>query len=191
MLDMARQSNVICLMGNHEAMALDALSYILSSIQKNGTIILTEDQSVTVEFWFSNGGKPSLANFLRLNYEQLQIVWEYMGKMMLFKEIEVAGQQFVLLHGGLENFSPNRSLADYAPEEILWFRPEPDTRYYTDKYVIFGHTPVQCLAAGEEGLKKPPQIYRKGNLIDIDCGCEFPNGRLACLCLNTMEEIYV
>ena len=76
MLDMARQSNVICLMGNHEAMALDALSYILSSIQKNGTIILTEDQSVTVEFWFSNGGKPSLANFLRLNYEQLQIVWE-------------------------------------------------------------------------------------------------------------------
>ena len=37
----------------------------------------------------------------------------------------------------------------------------------------------------------PAKIYQKGNLIDIDCGCIYPGGKLGCLCLDTMEEFYV
>ena len=54
------------------------------------------------------------------------------------------------------------------------------------KIVIFGHTPVQFL-----GPDTPAKIYRRGSLIDIDCGCAFPGGRLGCLCLDTLEEIYI
>lgn len=35
------------------------------------------------------------------------------------------------------------------------------------------------------------KIFRSGTMINIDCGCAFPGGRLGCLCLDTMEEYYV
>ena len=186
MLDMAQRPNVINLMGNHEAMALDALSRMLNAAEKNGEIALSEDDADAVELWFYNGGEFSLADFLGLNEKQEQTVWEYMSNMPLYKEVEVGGRRFVLVHGGLGNFSPSRSLSDYAPNEILWCRPEKDTAYFSDKYVVFGHTPVQLLNSNA-----PAKIYRKDNLIDIDCGCVFPGGRLGCLCLDTMEETYV
>lgn len=185
MLDMARRPNVINLMGNHEAMAVQALSHILCAVLQVSSSALLEAAEEDVELWFYNGGELSLADFLWLNDGQTQIVWDYMRDMPLYQEITAGGQKFVLVHSGLENFSPSRPLSDYAPKEILWCRPEEDTAYYPDKYVVFGHTPVQLLKADA-----PAKIYRRNNLIDIDCGCVFSN-RLGCLCLDTLEEIYV
>ena len=186
MLDMAQRPNVVNLLGNHEAMALDALGSLLDAVQESGEIILSEEEFEPVDLWFYNGGELSLADFLWLNDDQKQIVWDYMRNMPLYKELEVGGRHFVLVHGGLEGFSPSRPLSDYAPHEILWCRPEENTAYFPDKYVVFGHTPVQLL-----NENAPAKIYQKGKLIGIDCGCVFPNGGLACLCLDTMEEIYV
>ena len=163
-----------------------ALSHILCAVQHGSGSALSEDAAEDVELWFYNGGELSLADFLWLNEEETQTVWNYMTDMPLYKELEVGERQFVLVHGGLKNFSLSRPLCDYEPDEILWCRPEEDTTYYPDKYVVFGHTPVQLL-----GIDSPAKIYRKGNLIDIDCGCVFQSGRLACLCLDTMEEIYI
>ena len=167
-------------------MAINALPRILSAVEESGEVILIGDDAEAVELWFFNGGDRSLADFFWLNKEQEQTVWEYMCNMPLYKEVEAGGQQFVLVHGGLEGFSPSRPLADYTSNEILWCRPEEDTVYYPDRYVVFGHTPVQFLEPST-----PAKIYRKDNLIDIDCGCVFQGGRLGCLCLDTMEEIYV
>lgn len=191
MLDMAQRPNVVGLMGNHEAMALQALPGIMRSVHQIGKAALTKEETETLRLWFRNGGELSLADFLWLNDEPSQIAWEYMRKMPLYRETEVGGQKFILVHGGLDNFSVSRSLSDYEPNEILWCRPEPDTVYYQDKYVVFGHTPVQLLAleAGED--EAPAKIYRKEKLIDIDCGCAFQGGRLECLCLDTMEDVYV
>lgn len=186
LLDMVQRPNVANLMGNHEAMAINALPRILSAVEENGEVILTGDDAEAVELWFHNGGELSLADYLWLNEEQAQTTLDYMCNMPLYKEVEAGGQQFVLVHGGLEGFSPSRPLADYTPNEILWCRPEENTVYYPDRYVVFGHTPVQLL-----GTSTPAKIYRKDNLIDIDCRCVFQGGRLGCLCLDTMEEIYV
>lgn len=188
LLDMAQRPNVINLMGNHEAMAIRALSHILCAVQQSGGAALSEDAAEAVELWFYNGGELSLADLLWLNEEQTQTVWDYMTDMPLYQEVTAGGQQFVLVHGGLGDFSPSRPLDDYKPDEILWCRPEPDTVYYPDKYVVFGHTPVQLLNAGNENA--PAKIHRSGKSIDIDCGCVF-SGRLGCLCLDTLEEIYV
>lgn len=191
LLDMAQRPNVINLLGNHEAMAMDTLPRMLRVVQPDGSVELTGEDTEAVELWFYNGGELSLADLLWLNKDQMQTVWNYLLSMPLYKEIEVGDQKFVLVHGGLENFSPSRPLEDYTPDEILWCRPEPDTVYYEDKRVIFGHTPVQLLDTGDDASKAPATIYRNENLIDIDCGCVFPDGRLGCLCLDTLEEIYV
>ena len=174
------------LLGNHEAMAIDTLPRMLRSVRPDGGVELSEKDAKAVERWFYNGGELSLADFLWLNKDQMQTVWSYLLKMPLYQEVNVGDRQFVLVHGGLENFSPSRPLENYTPDEILWCRPESDTVYYKDKIVIFGHTPVQFL-----GPDTPAKIYRRGNLIDIDCGCAFPGGRLGCLCLDTLEEIYI
>lgn len=189
MLDMAQRPNVIGLMGNHEAMALRALPGIMRAVIEKSD--LTEIEAEALELWFCNGGELSLADFLWLNDNQSQIVWEYMRKMPLYRETEVGGQKFVLVHGGLDNFSSTRALSEYEPNEILWCRPEADTVYYPDKYVVVGHTPVQLLVAEDGKEDSPAKIYHKGKLIDIDCGCVFQGGKLGCLCLNTMEEFYV
>ena len=51
MLDMARRPNVVNLMGNHEAMAIRALSHILCAVQQGsrggcGTLVLQRRRTV-------------------------------------------------------------------------------------------------------------------------------------------------
>lgn len=106
LLDMAKRPNVVNLMGNHEAMALEALSGMPCAVRHTGEMELSEDTARAVDLWFHNGGELSLADFLWLNEEQTQTIWEYMCQMPLYKEVEAEGQRFVLVHGGLEGFCP-------------------------------------------------------------------------------------
>lgn len=78
-------------------------------------------------------------------------------------------------------------------EELLWSRPSVEMVYYPDHLLIFGHTPVQLLHAQGGGREHSPKakLFRKGMAFDIDCGCVFAGGRLGCLCLATLEEIYL
>lgn len=190
LLEMESQPNIVNLLGNHEAMAIDALPGILRCIGE-GKDMLTEDEADVVDLWFCNGGELSLADLLWLNEDEAQSVIDYMNLMPLYKEVEVGERKFILLHGGLEDFSESRPLTDYMPEEILWCRLEPDTVYYPDNYVIYGHTPVQLLCGGVWYEDAAARIFHNGKAIDIDCGCAFTGGQLGCLCLDTMEEFYV
>lgn len=94
------------------------------------------------------------------------------------------GRSFVLTHSGLDRFSPDRPLPEYRLEDFLFCRPGPDTVYFPDKLLIFGHTPTRYLS-------KRDKIFRRETWIDINCVCAAPSGRLGCLFLNTMEEFYV
>lgn len=55
MLDMMRRPNVHILMGNHEAMMLDALHSMAE---------ITEESVEKLTIWLLNGGKPTLDAFL-------------------------------------------------------------------------------------------------------------------------------
>ena len=98
--------------------------------------------------------------------------------------METRGKSFVLIHAALENFDPEKPLDAYELPDFLFGRPEPETVYYPDKILVFGHTPTRLLCGQDK-------IFRRGNMIDIDCGCVFKGGRLGCLCLDTLEEFYV
>lgn len=53
------------------------------------------------------------------------------------------------------------------------------------KNVIFGHTPTIHYQSGS-----PMRIYYGSGRIGVDCGCAYPEGRLACLRLDDMKEFY-
>ena len=188
--DMASRPQVVGLLGNHEAMALDALPGLLGSLENSCSSMSRADRS-NVSLWFCNGGEASLRDFLRLDKGQRQEIWAYMRSLPLYREVKAGGRDFLLVHGGLEHFSPSRSLADYHRDEIVWCRPEPDTVYFPDRCVVLGHTPTQLLYDAVGHGSAQGKIYRTESFIDIDCGCVYSGGRLGCLCLDTMEEIYV
>ena len=68
--------------------------------------------------------------------------------------------------------------------ELIWDRADFDKVYFPDKILIIGHTPVISIS-GENS----PKILKQNNPIAIDCGSGF-GGKLAVLCLDTMEEFY-
>lgn len=189
LLDMAEHSNVVGLMGNHEAMAIEALPCLLKAKEQGERELSIFDMG-KIELWFDNGGRTSLTDYLRLNRNDAEKAMEYMRKLPLYKEVHSGGKDFVLVHGGLEGFFPSKPLASYKRDEIIWYRPEKNTEYFSDKYTVFGHTPTQLIDKRSENINTPKICY--GNKwADIDCGCGYKNGRLGCLCLDSMEEIYV
>ena len=80
------------------------------------------------------------------------------------------------------------------PEQHVRFRVllrqlfhEPGETYFPHKYLVYGHTPTPYYTGVQP---EDARIYRMGKLIGIDCGCS-SGGPLGCLCLDTLEEIYV
>ena len=57
--------------------------------------------------------------------------------------------------------------------------------YFEDMLIVTGHTPTGFIDPEYTG-----QIWKGNNHIVIDCGAVFGNP-LECICLDTMEEIYV
>lgn len=175
LLDILRRPNVVMLMGNHEAMMLDTLL---------GFEQINEDSIDKIVLWVLNGGGPTLTSFLESRKKDRINILNSLEAMPYYIEIEVCGSEFVLLHGGLENFSPERPLCNYSRDEIVWAEPSFENGYFSDKFVIVGHTPTPTIC-------DEPRIFLNEKLIDIDCGCAYEGGRLGCLCLDNFEEFYV
>lgn len=182
--DMNGRPNVFPLLGNHEFTAAVCLPWLMEEITRQSIAALDETQLAALSEWFLNGGEPTFLALTQLNQEERRDILEYFQEKELYTEVEVANRHFVLTHAALENFAPDKSLDSYELQDFLFGRPEPDTVYYPDKILVFGHTPTRILGGGDK-------IIRRKSWIDIDCGCVFKGGRLGCLCLDTMEEFYV
>lgn len=184
--DMMSHSNVLPIMGNHDFVALSVLDRL--------TVEITEENSDTqVDIslvddllqWQMNGGQPTIDGFLELTAEERADMLDYISDFPYYDVVEAGGKCFILVHSGLGNFRADKKLKEYTIEELAFKRSLYDTKYFSDDvFVVSGHTPTLKLT-GEA------KIYHNCNNICIDCGACFSRGRLACLCLDTMEEFYI
>jgi len=186
LLDMMNRPNVFPLMGNHDLLALDILKKISVDITEDN-FSSQVDMTVMNEMldWLSNGGSTTMESFQKLSKSQRSDILDYISDFPLCDIVEVKDKAFILVHAGLGNFSPTKKLSSYTAEELILSRNNPDIQYFSDDsvYIITGHTPTLSITG-------KPEIYISNNNICIDCGAVF-GGRLACLCLETMEEFYV
>lgn len=182
--DMNLRPNVFPILGNHEFTAAVCIPWLIEEITERSLAALDETQLAAFSEWITNGGGSTLKSLRQLGQEERKDILEYLQEMELYAEVEAGGRSFVLTHSAPEHFGPTKSLDDYELQDFLFGRPDPDTVYYPDKILVFGHTPTRLLWGQDK-------IFRKGTIIDIDCGCVFQGGRLGCLCLDTMEEFYV
>ena len=95
-------------------------------------------------------------------------------------------KQYLLVHGGLGGFTPEKRIEEYSLHDLVWTRPDYQKEYFADTNLVTGHTPTQTIPDNDN----PGYIYKKYHHIAIDCGACFPGGRLAAICLETGEEFY-
>ena len=104
----------------------------------------------------------------------------------LYKNIEVNGKEFLIVHAGLGKFKVDKPLKQYNIHDLVWERHNFNKQYYKNKIIIVGHTPTELIKEN----KRPSYIYKNKNNIAIDCGCIFGR-RLGCIRLEDLKEFYV
>lgn len=186
LIQIMKMPNVICLLGNHELMALECLEFLMQEITDMSIEALDEKMLNNLLTWQYNGSKSTIDQFRKLDGEMQQSVIEFIKEFSIYEEITVAGKDYLLVHAG-GGYHPEKDIEEYSLKELIWDRAEYDVQYYPDRYVITGHTPTMDIKDNPH----PGYIYQANNHIAIDCGCCFPGGRLGCLRLDDMKEFYV
>ena len=179
-------SNAICMVGNHELMALECLEFLMKEITDMSIDELDEEMLDNLVTWQYNGSKSTINEFSQLDSEEKQDVINFIKEFLIYEEVSINDKDYLLVHAGLGNYSPEKNIEDYSLHELIWVRADYDVRYFEDTNVITGHTPTQTI----EDNSHPGYIYQRNNHIAIDCGAHYPGGRLAALCLDTGEAYY-
>ena len=139
-------SAVICLRGNHEQMALDALA---------------AGGGWQVNFWRRNGGDATLASYAPPGEEpELGHVSEEHRAWFATLPLSYQDAQRIYVHAGLE---PHTPLAEQEDEVLLWIREAflraPEGSF--PAHVVHGHTPTW---AGKPDWADPELLAHRTNL---------------------------
>ena len=124
--------NVVCLVGNHELMALECLEFLCKEITEES---IDRIDSATIEnllSWQGNGGTITMDEFHRLDKETQEDIIEFLGELLIYEELTVNGRDFLLVHAGLGNYSPGKEMDEYSLKELVWDRADYETQYFDD-----------------------------------------------------------
>ena len=180
LLDISKRENVTLFWGNHDRQAAILLS----------NLYLLDDENCPKEFadvygmWISDGGKATLAEYLKLSEEEQEVVLNVLKNSIISKEIEVNGKSFLLAHT-VPEVDMIWDYEEWTLEDYILGEPDYEELYFEDKYIVTGHTPTGYIDKQSIG-----KIWKGNHHIAIDCGAVFGNP-LGCLCLDTLEEFYV
>ena len=186
LLDIMNRPNVILLAGNHEYMALSCMELLFRKLTDEFLDSLDMNKLMMISEWQRNGGDTTIKEVKETDPSVRADIFDYLSGLELYEEIDIGNKRYILVHGGFSNFRKDRPLWDYSADELLWTRPDYSRTYFKDRYIISGHTPTRFIA----GNHRNDLIYRCSNNIAIDGGCTF-GGRLACMCLESNEEVYI
>lgn len=184
---MAEQPNVHMLLGNHEAMMLSC-EFLFQQITEETLADLDAEKLAMYHTWLENGGEDTITQFHALMKQDPEVAMgllDYLHEAPLYELLEVNGRKILLVHGGLENFAPDKPLDDYEPDDFLWARPRWDTRYYEDILTVFGHTPTIAF-----GLENRRRALRRPTWICIDAGVSAGFAPML-LRLDDLKEFYL
>ena len=182
---MMNQPNVEFILGNHEAMLLSC-SFLFEEITDESIDHLNFQQMQLLLQWMQNGSQPTMTSLRELKKKDpdaLNDLLDYLRDAPLYSVVSAGGRDFVLVHSGLGNFSQEKKLSEYTPDDLLWTRSSPDEIYIPDIMTILGHTPTGYLF-GEKG-----KMFRTDTWIDIDTGAS-GGGSPMLLRLDDMKEFY-
>ena len=167
LLHIMEQPNYEFILGNHEDMLLNC-SFLFDEITQESIDELEKDDLIHYERWMRNGGGVTAKNLIGLLKRDAAVfndLMQFLRDAPVFGTAAAGGRDFLLVHGGLRDFSPEKKLKDYAVHDLLWERPKLTDEYFDDITTVFGHTPT--LYYGEEYAGK---VIFTRTWINIDAG---------------------
>ena len=181
--DLSMRYNVYSVLGEHDYKAYKLLSEF-DRILKAKSAPSSEFSSAMIE-WSANGGMATLEAFKEADEDTKEGFLEYLSELPVFEEAEVKGREFVLVSGGIDNFSAKRDLEDYELEDFIGLTFDLDKTYYKSKSIIVGYLGYEFTPAGRAG-----KINAKDGNVALACDMS-ENDEIVCLCLENGREYYV
>ncbi len=181
------QPNAQLILGNHEAMLLSC-RFLFREVTEESVDALTAEDLRLLQVWQRNGAEPTLRALRALKQEdpeELADILDYLEDAPLYELIKAGGKKFLLVHGGLGNFDPDKELEDYSAHDLLWCRPSMEDRYFDTITTVLGHTPTGYYGSDYRG-----KMLQTDTWINIDTGAA---GGLApmLLRLDDMQAFYI
>lgn len=181
LLDIAERDNVKGIMGNHDFVALTVL------LNTDNSGLLLDEQKRLALVWRQDGGDETYKEYKALSPLDRAVALVTLDGFAHYAELTVGEREFVLCHGGIAGYTPEKPLSEYDLGQLAFEREDYTKAKFgvENKYLVTGHTPTVAIEGAEQG-----RIYRNQDHIAIDCGAVFGFG-LGCICLDTLEEFYV
>lgn len=178
--DMMFRVNVFPILGNHDYSAMKLLMAM-----KKGSESFSAEEQREMKAWMQEGGAVTAKQFMELDEEEREDLLDYMEEFLLYAQVKAGRGRFVLVHAGLDNFSPERDLEDYHYSELIYHEPDYNKIYFKDQILVTGHRPTFKIDEQYRGM-----IFEKNNHVAIDCGAAYGE-RLGAYCLETGKKYYV
>lgn len=163
------QPNVQLILGNHEAMLLSC-SFIFDEITQTRIDTLSKEQLDLLQNYILNGGGVTLKAFQKLSADTRNEIVDYLRECPLYEAVTAGGRDYILVHAGFDNFSKDKKISDYSPDDLVWAWPEKEDEYFDDIHTVFGHTPTRNYDTAFDG-----KIFRTRTWTCIDCGAGYGN----------------
>lgn len=184
--DMMYRTNIFPVLGEQEYMAKKVFPAIsefssLNEAKKE----LTGENAENLTKWLGMKAEKTIEDFLSLDEEGKESIIDYLSEFQPWEEIKAKGKSFVLCHNGIGNFDESRELEDYDEEDFVFGNTDYSSIYFSDKYLVTGHTPTVGIDKALMG-----KVYAKKRHLALDCGAVY-NCRLAGVCLDTLKVYYV
>ena len=176
--DVMGRKNVTAILGNHEYMLLPTLQELSCSDPQSQRAVIKSELSTT-----PIGQEDTLLDFCRQDRtEQLKLL-AYIRSLPLYQKIAVCGKKYLLVHGGLPDFS-DMDIHYYTREELLFGPHDFCAGHFSGTTTVVGHLPTRFIPGAQ-----PNEIFWANDSIAVDCGLGF-GGRLGVLCLETEGALY-
>ncbi len=169
LLWLLEQPNAQLILGNHEAMLLGC-EFVFDEITEESADAISAFELEMLQNYTYDGGDVTLDALYHLPRETQRDILEYLHEAPLYEAVTAGGQDYILVHAGLGNFSEYKKMSEYTAADLLWEWPEITDEYYDDIHTVFGHTPTGNFDAAYDG-----KILRTRTWTCIDCGAGWGN----------------
>ena len=79
--------NAICIVGNHELMALECLEFLMKEITDMSIEELDEEMLDNLVTWQFNGGKSTIDEFSELGSDEKQDIIDFIKEFLIYEEV--------------------------------------------------------------------------------------------------------